>query len=376
MRKLLFLAFLPLAFISCSGLKPIETANANPSLKFITSIEVPFNQEFKNTFVGGLSSIDYDAKNDLYYFICDDRAVYNDARFYTAKIHLGSNKIDSIAFKNVVSLKNAAGEKYSNWETMPSESIDPEELRYNPKTNTIVWSSEGARVIAKDFSVLQNPGIQTASVDGNFVNEFDLPANLNMQKVEKGPRSNGVLEGIAFDKNYTTLYTNVEEPLYEDGTEATTAKGGMIRLFEFDVKSRKNTAQYGYQLDPIAHEPNPADGFAVNGVSAIQYYSKDQLLIVERSYSVGKQACTIKVYLCDFTNATNVKDVASLQGQEFTPATKKLILNMDDLGIFIDNIEGVTFGPKLANGKQSLFFVSDNNFSDKQKTQVLLFEVD
>jgi hypothetical protein len=49
---------------------------------------------------------------------------------------------------------------------------------------------------------------------------------------------------------------------------------------------------------------------------------------------------------------------------------------MDDLGIFIDNIEGVTFGPKLANGKQSLLFVSDNNFSDQQKTQVLLFEVD
>jgi hypothetical protein len=303
MRQLLLIAFLPLAFISCSSLKPNDKANPNPSLKFINSIEVPFNQEFKNTVVGGLSSIDYDAKNDLYYFISDDRAIYNDARFYTAKIHLDSDTINNIGFKNVVLLKNAAGEKYSNWETKPSESIDPEEMRYNPKTKSVVWSSEGARVIAKDFSVLQNPGIQTASVDGNFVNEFDLPTNLNMQKEEKGPRSNGVLEGIAFDKNYTTLYANVEEPLYEDDTEASITKGGMIRLFEFDVRSRKNTAQYGYQLDPIAHEPNPADGFAVNGVSAIQYYSKDQLLVVERSYSVGKQACTIKVYLCDFSRA-------------------------------------------------------------------------
>ncbi|MEZ7499160.1 esterase-like activity of phytase family protein [Flavobacterium sp. Arc3] len=376
MRKLLFLAFLPLAFISCSSLKPAEPANANPSLKFINSIEVPFNQEFKNTVVGGLSSIDYDAKNDLYYFISDDRAIYNDARFYTAKIHLDSDTMNNIAFKNVASLKNAAGEKYSNWEKKPSESIDPEELRYNPKTKSVVWSSEGARVIAKDFSVLQNPTVQTADLNGNFVNEYHLPTNLNMQKEEKGPRSNGVLEGIAFDKNYSTLYTNVEEPLYEDDAEATTTKGGIIRLFAFDVKSRKNTAQYAYLLDPIAHEPNPANGFAVNGISTIQYYAKNQLLVVERSYSLGRQACAIKVYLCDFTNATNVKDIASLQGQEFTPATKKLILDMDDLGIFIDNIEGVTFGPKLANGKQSLLFVSDNNFSDKQKTQVLLFEVD
>jgi hypothetical protein len=29
--------------------------------------------------------------------------------FYTAKIHLGVNKIDSLAFQNVVSLKNASG---------------------------------------------------------------------------------------------------------------------------------------------------------------------------------------------------------------------------------------------------------------------------
>ncbi len=80
--------------------------------------------------------------------------------------------------------------------------------------------------------------------------------------------------------------------------------------------------------------------------------------------------------MCDFTNATNVKDIASLQNEGVQLATKKLILNMDDLGIFTDNIEGITFGPKLANGKQSILFVSDNNFSDKQKTQVLLFEVE
>ncbi|WP_367754927.1 esterase-like activity of phytase family protein [Flavobacterium sp. WC2430] len=376
MRKLLFLAFLQLAFISCSIVKPTETAHASPTLHFINTIEIPYNLEFKNTVVGGLSSIDYDAKNNLYYFISDDRSIYNDARFYTAKIHLDSDTIKNIAFENVVTLKNKAGAKYSNWETKPSQSIDPEEMRYNPKTNSVVWSSEGVRVIAKDFVVLQNPSLQTAYLNGNFVNEFSLPTNLNMQKKEKGPRSNGVLEGITFNKDYSKVYTNVEEPLYEDDTEATTTKGGMIRLFEFDTKSRKNTAQYGYLLDPIAHEPNPHTGFAVNGISSIQYYGKNQLLIVERSYSTGKQACTIKVYLCDFTKATNVKDIASLQNQGIQLASKKLILNMDDLGIFTDNIEGITFGPKLANGKQSLLFVSDNNFSDKQKTQILLFEVE
>jgi hypothetical protein len=106
----------------------------------------------------------------------------------------------------VIPLKNAAGAKYSNWEQQPEKSIDPEELR-TIKTNSVVWSSEGARVISKDFSVLQHPAIQTATVNGNFVNRFDLPANLNMQKRRKGPRNNGVL-GITFNKTtgpYTAL---------------------------------------------------------------------------------------------------------------------------------------------------------------------------
>jgi hypothetical protein len=376
MRKLLSLIFITFTFLSCSSIKQTETTNSSLSLKFIHSIEVPFNQEFENTFVGGLSSIDYDAKSDLYYFISDDRAIYNDARFYTANIHLGSNKIDSIAFKTVVSLKNPAGEKYSNWEKKPASSIDPEDLRFNPKTNTLAWISEGARVVTPNITVLQDPAIQSTDLNGNFVNQFHLPGNLRMQKEEQGPRNNSVLEGLTFDKNYKTLYTTTEEPLYEDDNPANLTKGGLIRLYEFNAKSRKNKAQYAYLLDPIAHDPSPKEAFAVNGVSAIQYYRKDQLLVVERSYSTGIQACTIKVYLCDLSKATDVKNLESLKNQSYTHAPKKLILNMDDLGIFIDNIEGVSFGPKLANGKHSLLFVSDNNFSSKQKTQILLFEVE
>jgi hypothetical protein len=375
MRKLLFLVFISFIFLSCSSIRQTEE-KAIPKLTLVSSFEIPFNQEFKNTLIGGLSGIDYNAEKQLYYFICDDRAVYNDARFYTAKIHLSPNAIDSIAFKSVVSFKNAVGEKYSNWEQTPASSIDPEDMRFNPKTNTLVWISEGARLVTPNITVLQDPTIQTADLNGNFVNDFHLPGNLRMQKEEQGPRNNSVLEGLTFDSKYKTLYGNIEEPLYEDDNPANLIKGGLIRLYEFDAKSRKNTAQYAYLLDPIAHEPKPKEAFAVNGVSALQYYGKDQLLVVERSYSTGTQACTIKVYLCDVSKATDVKNIASLKKQTYRPASKKLILNMDDLGIFIDNIEGVTFGPKLANGKQSLLFVSDNNFSAKQKTQILLFEVD
>jgi hypothetical protein len=71
--------------------------------------------------------------------------------------------------------------------------------------------------------------------------------------------------------------------------------------------------------------------------------------------------------------------IASINALLETPpkkiATKKLVLNMDDLGIFIDNIEGVTFGPTLPNGHRTLIFVADNNFMPFEKNQFLVFEI-
>jgi hypothetical protein len=59
---------------------------------------------------------------------------------------------------------------------------------------------------------MQNPSLQFAALNGDYGSAFELPSNLNMQRIEKGPRSNGVLEGLTFNKDYSALYTNVEEP--------------------------------------------------------------------------------------------------------------------------------------------------------------------
>ena len=97
---------------------------------------------------------------------------------------------------------------------------------------------------------------------------------------------------------------------------------------------------------------------------------------MERSFSTGRIACTIKIFEADFSNATNIINNSSLKvNPNFVPATKKLLLNMDDLGIYIDNVEGMTFGPILPNGHKTLIMVADNNFDALEKTQFFLFEV-
>jgi hypothetical protein len=114
----------------------------------------------------------------------------------------------------------------------------------------------------------------------------------------------------------------------------------------------------------------------VNGISEILSLGDRKLLTVERSFSTGSLACTIKIFTADLSQATHVENIASLtERPPDLSVQKKLLLNMDNLGIFIDNIEGVTFGPDLPNGHKTLLFVSDNNFILFEKMQILLFEV-
>ncbi len=58
-----------------------------------------------------------------------------------------------------------------------------------------------------------------------------------------------------------------------------------------------------------------------------------------------------------------------------TPVTKTLIYDFDVLGLTLDNLEGLAFGPTLPDGRQSVVVVSDNNFSPPAFTQFLAFSI-
>tara|TARA_B110000046_G_scaffold162006_1_gene176025 strand:- start:10510 stop:10746 length:237 start_codon:yes stop_codon:yes gene_type:complete len=72
----------------------------------------------------------------------------------------------------------------------------------------------------------------------------------------------------------------------------------------------------------------------------------------------------------------------ALKYVNFVPLKKRLILNFEDVKEnlteeVVDNIEGITFGPKLPNGNQSLVLVADDNFQiyGKQLNQFILLEI-
>ncbi len=372
----LFLFFYPLIFSSCSSSKHGQKSLETPRLKFLSEYIVPYSQQFANTTIGGLSGIDYNPEKEEYYLISDDRSEKNPARFYTARILINNNRIDSVVFIKNTFLSNQMGNFYPNSLQDPFHTPDPEALRYNRKNSTFIWSSEGERIVNSNSTVLENPAVTEIEPDGKFIDTFQLPSQLIMHASENGPRQNGVFEGLTFSPDYKSLFVSVEEPLYQDGPRAGSGDStGMVRIIQFDIGTKKPVAQFAYIVDPVAHPAITPSSFKINGISDILLYDKNKFLVVERSYSTGRLSCTIKVFLADISSAENIDKVASVKDKQVRSVAKKLILNMDDLGIYIDNIEGVTFGPTLPNGKRSLIFIADNNFNPLEQTQFLLFEI-
>ena len=375
MKNSLLVLLFSVFIISCSTQRTI-TLTERTQLKFIGEYDIPHNQVFQNTTIGGLSGIDFDSGNDIYYLISDDRSSINPARFYSARIFLNEKGIDSVRFISVNNLLQPGGTIYPNTKQDPFHTPDPEAIRLNKKTNQLVWSSEGERIIKKDTIILGDPSVNIISLDGNHIDSFILPSNMHMQSIQKGPRHNGTFEGISFTADYNKLFVSLEEPLFEDGPRAGLHdSSAWVRIIQFDVKSRRPEAQYAYKIDPVAYAATPPGAFKINGITDILAMNNHQLLVMERSFSTGRKGCTIKIYQADLKNAPDVSGVTSLGSNTIKSFSKKLLLNMDDLGIYTDNIEGMTLGPRLPNGLQTLIFIADNNFSKDEITQFLLFEI-
>ncbi len=346
-------------------------------LRYINEFVLPHHLEFQHTTVGGLSGIDYDSQNNIYYLICDDRSHINPARFYKAHILISSKGIDSVIITGVNTLLQQDGTSYPELNINATRTTDPEAMRLNRRTHHLIWTSEGERLLLPKDTVLIDPTINVIDTTGRYVNSISLPQNLKMEIAEHGPRRNGVLEGLTFDDHYRSLYVSMEEPLYQDGPRADLSiNHPLIRIYKFNLKTGKHTAQYAYELEPVALPALTDGGEISNGIPDILWLGKDKLMVTERSYSTGRLGTNIKVFLADMKGADNVMGVESLL--KTPPAhvlSKKLLVNMDNLGIYIDNIEGATLGPVLPNGHQSVIFVADNNFSTTEKNQFLLFEV-
>jgi hypothetical protein len=134
-----------------------------------------------------------------------------------------------------------------------------------------------------------------------------------------------------------------------------------------------------YRTEAIFATPDPPDQFADNGVSALLYirpWLPDfDFLAMERSFVTGV-GNDVNIYGVRAAGAADVSGTAALANTFTGPTVQKtLLVNMAAVGVSADNLEGLAIGPRLADGRIALVVIADDNFSDTQTNQFLLFSI-
>ncbi|MCF8274116.1 MAG: esterase-like activity of phytase family protein [Flavobacteriaceae bacterium] len=360
MNKFFLRITLILFCLSILGCKSVKISNyKNLKVTFLSDYILPEDIFVNSTEVGGLSGIDF--CNETYYLVCDDS---NNPRIYEASITIENNKISNVSVDKVILINSS------------SDFLDLESIRFDEHSKEILLTSEGHIFKKKD------PLFFSINESGDIKDRFQIPESFKANSLQK-PRHNGTLEGLCTAFNKKGYWLGMELPLEADGPEPQLENTkSPVRITYINAKTKMPEKQFSYFLDPVAKKP--LSNFSVNGLTDLLEYDENIFLVLERSYSsgLGNQGNTIKLFKVDASKATNTLKMDSLASTDFNPAKKELLVNFEGLrdkltDNSIDNIEGITFGPKLPNGHKSLILISDNNFNrqEKQLNQFILLEI-
>ncbi|GFE70674.1 esterase-like activity of phytase family protein [Chroococcus sp. FPU101] len=342
------------------------------SIDFLGEYQLP-KQNFQDTVVGGLSGITYERNAGQFYVLSDDRSEKSDARFYTINLSLNpeQTKLDQVTIKGVTFLKDLQAKNYAKG------TIDPEGIGLSPR-NTVFISSEGniAQGIAPsigEYDLKTGKLLQLLQIPKRF-----LP-NPSQDAPPQGIRNSLGFESLTLGISSTLkddpfrLFTATENALIQDNSTETPEDAIKNRLLHYVVNpfgSPVLVAEHLYLLEPLPENAR------YHGLCELLAFEKEgYLLSLERT--LGLTGFEAKIFQVVTADATDTSRIESLRGniEKIHPMRKQLLLDLSELGIELDNLEGMTFGPRLKDGSLSLFVVSDDNFRDDQITQFLLFRI-
>jgi len=377
-KQLFLLTFVTPFLVSCSNEMTAEKeVMPIAKLTYIGETIISNQAMFAHTPIGGLSGIDYDPTTNKWLVISDDRVNHGPARAYIGSLALSENKVGSFKFDQLITLKQPDGTPY------PSENQykkyftgivpDFESVRFTPGGNGIRYTSEG------DRDLQFNPFIRTANLEGDYQGMLTVPSAYQYTAADKnsGFYNNLAFEGSSFTPDGQYYFVSMEAPLKQDGLVPSITKGGDVRVLKFDKQGHVIT-QYVYSVDALPAAPGMGK-HADNGVSEMLAIDNEHLLMLERAGiqdAQGHYHNYIRIYQTDLSHATNVNGQNKLVAGTYQPMHKKLLLSLNDLNLpLLDNVEGISFGPRLANGQRTLVVISDNNFNKHEITQIIAFSV-
>lgn len=361
---LIIVFFLTVIVVTLIFTKLTPSAVEVTAIDFIGEAILPTGTDFENTELGGLSGITYDARNQVYYAISDDRSVKSAARFYTFKINLNGDSFqkDDIEPVAVITLKD------KNGKTFPAGTIDPEGIALND--SSIFVSSEG------DAAKGINPFIKEFSLDSGLeISSLAIPEKfLPSQDKKRGIRNNLAFESLTITPDKKYLFTATENALIQDGEEAKPNQSSLCRILRYNLGTKKLEKEFLYPTKLVKPFFKLAGRFSSGVTDLIALDNEGHFLSIERTFTgFGFINSLFKVNLSKAEDIKNIDSLKQVDSQSIKPVKKELLLNLGKLEVALDNTEGLTIGATLPNGQPSLILVSDNNFNNLQRTQFLAF---
>ncbi|WP_416670531.1 esterase-like activity of phytase family protein [Egbenema bharatensis] len=375
------------------------------SLDFLGEYRLP-KLSFDGTRVGGLSGITYDRQLDRFYAISDDRSEHSPARFYTLKLNLNPDRfaateIDPQAI-DPQAIDPQASETISGIQSVDVEKVTPLLDQAGNAFERGTIDLEGIALSPRHSLFIASEGVSRRNIPP-FVAEFDLETGAWLGQLPTPDRylpatteagaPIGVQDNLGFEaltisaNGYGVgeiepfrIFAATESALHQDlpapdqSSSAETESSQLpARMVHYLVSENRSTllSEHLYLVEP------PPERATMNGLAELVTLDQGgHFLSLERSFGL-LTGFNAQIFQLAIGGATDISSIPELKGDTagIVSIYKQLELNLAELGIPLDNLEGMAIGPRLPDGTQSLVLVSDDNFNLLQSTQFLLFRL-
>ncbi len=275
-----------------------------------------------------------------------------------AKIdHAADIRNAKVAHQNEVATWKVEREKYLAWE---EENIKPIDIKHD----------QDMQAYNKEFN--------TISAKNSLIENAWREANRKWNALERRhygqDDANLGVESLAIEPETERVITVTEGALSQDNEE-------FLRVI---VHEAGNTTQYAYEL---SHEKSV--------VSDIHALGNGKVLVLEKRFDSRARKVFADLFMIDINHSVALRDDNTWKGDYSDIAVKKVkLLNLNSVdehltyskseknstrgATQIDNLEGLTIGPVLEDGKRLMVIASDANrqLRTNQITQFLFFAVD
>jgi hypothetical protein len=396
-----------------SNLTPVLAADRRflpISAEFIDSYTLP--KQLDGQSIGGLSALAYDRRQNQFYALSDDRTNPHLIRFNLNLTNSTSNpkdpeptiqpklQIEGVNHVETLNLTDSEGNP------QPPGSLDPEGLALTP--GSIYISSEGnvGQGIAPalvEFDRQTGQERRRLPIAQHYLppDQPSKPGDPANSSPDSSPDSTaaliaasrrGIQPNLGFESlsavlaapgEPVRLFTATEAPLLQDLPDRLNSKSSpnpnsdetgpwRNRLVHYSLLGDSPPLLIAEHLYPLDRRPRTLM-IGLSDILALD--NAGHFLAIERA--LAPTGFQVKLYQIAIAGASDISGYDLLQGSlsNVVPIAKQLLLDLNSLPVRLDNLEGLTLGPILADGSQSLVLIADDNFNRIQRNQMLLFRL-